>query len=303
MSRSVYEKIKQSRPLPTPTGLAMEILRLASEESTTVEELADLIETDPATTARILMFVNSPLVGVSRKIASVPQAVVLIGMQAVKSVALGFSLLTHCASGRCAGFDYEEFWSDCLARAVSARHISARTGFFPFDEAFTCGLLAKIGRLALATAFPEEYSKALSRSEGKKPTEVIEIEREMFEIDHNELSAQLMADWKLPDVLGQAVRRQDEPIEGKDQPETELEKLSHVLHLSGLFAPLLTQSVVPRESLVSMTREANRVDIKPEVLAGVFDITADEWQSMAWIFDVRTRKVPPLAEIYTLSVA
>jgi len=116
-ARSVFLKIKSTTTLPSPTGTAMEVLRMVENESATLDQLAALVETDPALASRIMKFVNSPLAGLSRQIASVPRAVCLLGMQAVKNISLGLSVMNQHPA-HCEGFDHDDFCSESVARAL-----------------------------------------------------------------------------------------------------------------------------------------------------------------------------------------
>lgn len=106
MGSRAYEKIKEAGTLPSPTGVALEILRLASDENATLEAMTAVVESDPALAARMLRVANSPFAGVARRIASVSVAVRLLGMRTVKNLALGLSLVANNRSGRCTAFDY-----------------------------------------------------------------------------------------------------------------------------------------------------------------------------------------------------
>ena len=84
MASAVYQKIKKEVTLPSPTGTALEILRLTQDEKTTLPSLAAVIEKDPAIASRLLRFVNSPFVGMPTRIGSISQTVMLLGLQTVK---------------------------------------------------------------------------------------------------------------------------------------------------------------------------------------------------------------------------
>ena len=299
MTRAAYEAIKQTSELPSPTGVALEILRLANDESTTIEQLTATVETDPAISARLLKLVNSPLAGVARKVASISEAIKLLGMRTVKNLALGFSLVANNRRGACAGFDYDAFWADSLGRAVAARVIAHRLKGFPPDEAFAAGLLSKIGRLALATVFPEAYTYALNLALGGGTAQLLKTEQEVLEIDHNEIAAEMFADWHLPDSFQEAVRAQDAENEAARMVDSRGGRLARMLHLAGSVAAVLTDPAVYRDSLAGMVNEANRIGIRPDIFQVDFDLIGSEWRETGSVLSIPARRVPPLAEIYT----
>jgi HD-like signal output (HDOD) protein len=299
MSKAAYQKIKQTTTLPSPTGVALEILRLTADEHATLDAITTAVQSDPALSARMLKVVNSPLAGTSRTIVSVSSAIKMLGMRMVRTLALGFSLLSNNRTGPCKSFNHDLFWSASLAQAVAARHLANRLKNFSPDEAFTVGLLAKVGRLALATAFPEAYAYALSLSDSSQPQTLRRHEREMFDIDHNELSAEMMADWHLPDIVCQAVRRQDASDVVQAETTARVDQLARILHLAGSTAAVLTDSRVYHDSLSLLVNAASRVGLKPDLFQEVFESIGQEWRDAGTIFSITTRNVPSLAEIYS----
>lgn len=313
MGSTTYEAIKKAGGLPTPSGAALKLLTLASKEETTTEELAAVVQADPGLAARLLKLVNSPLAGKYRTIASLHQAIALLGFRAVKDVALGFSLLDDHRNGACEVFDYEAFWSTSVARAVTARIITAQLKSFAPDEAFTCGLLCQIGRLALATAFPTPYASVLRSqlsSERQPPakdpdgakspeaqTSLEAVEQDTFAINHNVLAGEMMADWGLAGVFCDAVRNQDKPDLAGSSLEPRTAHLGGVLYLGGKVATLLTDSPNHPDDFPPMTQAANRVGLDPCAFSDVFDTIREEWRHIGQILNVKTQRVAPLIEL------
>ena len=190
MKNTVYEKIKTTGTLPSPSGVALKLMRLVDDEASTLDQITATVELDPALAARLIKLVNSSLSGAARTIASVSTAVKLLGRNTVKNLALGISLLSSRGKGASKVFDYEQFWSESVARAVAARGLASRFGGCAPDEAFTVALLSKIGRIALATAFPKAYDDLLGKMNGSPLPELLEAEpfAELAEAVGNRLS-------------------------------------------------------------------------------------------------------------------
>jgi len=298
-SSTVYEAVKASHKLPSPTGVALEILRLTHDEESTIDEITAAVESDPAISSRILKMVNASLAGLPRQVASVQRAVSMLGVRTVSHLALGFSLVTENQTGQCEAFNYANFWSESLARGAASRHITYFVGGFAPDEAFTCGLLCQLGRLALATAFPKAYADTLFTVGTANLRELAEAERAVFEIDHNELTAEMMADWHMPILFCDATRMQHIKQEDEFAARSRTAQFARVLHLSGTIAQVLTEPAVDRETLSGLVVEANSMGIAPEVYHEVFDAINREWRELGEILSVRTRKVPPLADLYS----
>lgn len=297
MKTDAYELIKATEKLPSPKGVALEILRLTEDDSTTVESLGMVIESDPALASKLLKVVNSPLSGSTRKIASLARATVLLGFRTVASLALGLSLVTENQKGTCSEFDYDEYWSKSLGRAVAARHIAKLLKFSP-DEAFTCGLLSQIGRLAFAGAYPERYAQALSVV-GEDADDLCEFERELFGLDHNGLTSEMMADWHLPKLFREAVLAQEQPDASGLEAGTETHTFARLLNLSGAIASVFMLTTVDQDQLSAITNKAFQLGVRPDQLQEAFDAIRDEWRDSGKIFSIQTRNVPTLAEIHS----
>src|SRR2546423_15228119 len=103
----------------------MYILKRADDDKTDLSELAATIEKDPALSLKVLRAVNSPFYGIPQKVSTVSQAVVLLGVHAVKALVLGFTLLNSVKKNS-RGFDHLAFWRRSLYAAAAARIIARK---------------------------------------------------------------------------------------------------------------------------------------------------------------------------------
>lgn len=198
------ETIARLQPLPSPRGIALELSRLSSHDDVSVADIVHLVQADPALAARLIRAANSARVSSGPPIASVHAAVLRLGLQATRQIALGFSLVNDYRTGACNGFDYAGFWKRSLLRAVAAQAVVTRLGGFDPAEALVCGLLAGIGRLAFACARPEAYSEVLAHA-GASTARLRAEEAKRFGVDHTELGVALMEEWRLPERSNRAV--------------------------------------------------------------------------------------------------
>ncbi|WP_333689031.1 diguanylate cyclase [Methylococcus capsulatus] len=258
--------------LPTASRTAAAILNLAQREDVTAEALAQLIQTDPALTGRILRFANAPAQGTRRPVASVIDAIDLVGLPAVRQFALSLSLIDAHREGRCEAFDYAAYWQKSLARAVALQSITAQASTVAPKEAFTLGLLADVGRLALATAWPEEYSECLRKADGEA---LIALERERFATDHDELTRMLLTDWGFPQVFIDALE-QNHRDDFRDDDRTV--RFARQLALARRIAEYQLAEE-PRRMTLSpvMQTEARRCGLDDEDLAQLLRGPQAEW--------------------------
>jgi diguanylate cyclase (GGDEF)-like protein len=293
-----FDELKATNKLPSPTGVALAIMRVTESEKSTTQEIARIVQTDPALSGRILRIANSAFSGRSRPAASVREAVTHLGGRMVRNVALSFSLISQRSKDACRGFDYDSFWSNSLAMAVSAQLAAGHTGGIPPFEAFTCGLLAQVGRLALATVYPEDYGTILGQAAGAEPETLCFLEREQFATDHNELTGALLRDWGLPEICAVAAAQQElaEPPDGPDPARAKI--LWRLLRLAAKLAAVCVggQSVHP-ERVLTLLGAGEETGIEASSLIALCDQVAGEWQAWGNILNVHTQAVPPFAEL------
>jgi diguanylate cyclase (GGDEF)-like protein len=185
---------------------------MAQDESVSMAELARAIKGDPAFVGRLIKAANGMLAR-RRAVVSVPEALMVVGLSAVRAMVLGFSLLSNYRKGNCPGFDYARFWSSSLIMAIAMQVLALRTRVIAADEAFSVGLLARIGELALATVYPAKYGRLLTEEAGKPESEsdLMELERQTLAITHAELGAAMLADWGIPSMFSGPVRHYEHP--------------------------------------------------------------------------------------------
>ncbi len=301
--RRAFERIRDQGSLPSPKGVALRILQLSRDDAATMKTIAAAIECDPAIAARLLKVANTPLAGANRRIASIQRAVTFLGTRAVTSLALGFSLVSDNRQGSCRGFDYDLFWAESLAYGVASRHLAGRLGSFAPDEAFGCGLLGQIGRLAFAVACPESYGEVLSAWSQDSRNRLAEREVATFGIDHCAMTAEMMNGWHLPEVFCLAVRHQLHPNSGELEQGSRSLSFARILQLAGGIARVLPRPNAHTEVLSDFVVRAAGLGIPPGTYNEMFDSISREWREAGTIFAIRTRRVPPLAEIMGEAVA
>ncbi|HEB77136.1 MAG TPA: HDOD domain-containing protein [Methylothermaceae bacterium] len=278
-----FEELKATDRLPSPPGVALSILQLVEREDADLDELAALVQADPALSARLLRFANSPVIAPRRPIVAVREAVSRIGMNGVRNLVLGLSLVGHYRTGECEGFDYPRFWAGSLARAVAAAGLAAPWRIAAPEECFTVGLLGDIGRLALATAWPREYAHCLRQAGQDNLTK---LEQERFAIDHRALTCLLLHDWRLPTVFIEALEASHRPPDRPDERPAKLAWLFALARLAGRWCLADGEGKAALEK-----RFADRLGVVlPELEAGEWLAqTESEWHAWGKLIEIPTR--------------
>jgi two-component system cell cycle response regulator len=203
------DQVLACRSLPTLPAIAVEMLRLMRDESTTLKQIAKLVRSDQGLATKVLRTVNSPLYGLRQPCRSIDRALAYLGQNAVKSIVLGFSLMESVRDTALGdGFDLDAYWKRVIYSAAAARQAAQLTGACDADEAFTGGLFQDMGMLAMATVFGERYGSSLHRG---PHCHLPRREKEEFGFDHTEAGAALGERWRLPEQTLQCVRRHHDP--------------------------------------------------------------------------------------------
>ncbi|MCL2876619.1 MAG: diguanylate cyclase [Betaproteobacteria bacterium] len=188
-------------------------MRITQDDTVSMAELARTIKVDPAFVGRLIKAANGASFR-QRAIVSVHEALMVVGVRAVRALALGFSLLSNYREGACLGFDYARFWSSSVIMALTMQTLSGRIRMVAADELFSIGLLARIGELALATVYPTRYRRLLAEvAAGKPGIDLLELEQQALAMTHSDLSAAMLTDWGIPSVFIEPVRYFERPLE------------------------------------------------------------------------------------------
>ncbi len=291
-----FEELKASGLLPSPKGVALAVMRLAQDESTTNAQIARAVKADPALSGRIVKAANSVQFGLRRPVAAIPDAIVVLGLSTVRQLSLGFSLVAEYRSGRCAGFDYDAFWSRSLVTALAMQGIITRVRVGAPEECFLLGLLSRVGCLALATVYPDEYGRVLRANGTRGMVELALREKHAFATDHNELTAALLSDWGLPAMLVDPVLHHEDPASGKFADGSRGFVLAHALNLAGYLADLcLAREAAQAALLPNLFLLGTRIALDADKVAAIADEAICSWGEWSKLLELPAQPLRALS--------
>ncbi|MDB5304563.1 MAG: Sporulation kinase [Phycisphaerales bacterium] len=202
--------LQQLEELPTLPAVAMRVLEATSDDLSSARQVVELISSDPALTARILQLVHRADLGVRGEVNSIERAVVLLGFDAVRSAVLAVSVFqsfserpSQASAGR---FDRDEFWKHCVAVACCAELLAEAAGGSEIApaEAFVCGLLHDLGKVALDAALPKSFSRVVEAADLLRGN-IADVERSVIGLDHMVVGKRMAEKWQLPAVIRDVV--------------------------------------------------------------------------------------------------
>lgn len=198
------EALTHLHQLPAIPAVVQEVVASFSAPDVDVEQLATKIGQDQALTAKVLRVANSSFYGFPRKIASLQDAVVIMGLSGVRSLVLSAGLIQTFGQAGGGGLNRVDYWKRSLRVATYAKAV-AKCLKQPPDIAFTAGLLHGIGQLVLDTCLPEQYLQALAYAEAEQ-CDLIQAEVKVLGFHHDALGAEVAHRWNFPAVIEQAIR-------------------------------------------------------------------------------------------------
>lgn len=218
--------------------VAMEIVRLAEQPRVDPRALKQCVEQDPALACKILRVVNSSVYGLSRPVTDLSQALQLLGIKPLQFLVLGFNL-PDALFAEVASRELRWYWTNTLTRAVAARLLSEQLWHRPGDEAFTVGLLQDIGILVMIRELRTSYTHFLAGVIQEK-RHLAALEQDTLGFDHTQLSAAVLARWRLPQRLVEAIAtpKRMARLARMTPPDGDLPQ---ILHLAELLAELVGQ--------------------------------------------------------------
>ena len=213
-ARRIELILQQVDALPTLPSVAMRLLQITSAEDSDAQQVIDAVKSDASLTAKIITLCRAASRGVSRQTLTIDQAVILLGFDAIRNAVLSIKVFEAFADDRASDaqtesgeFDRAGFWRHCLAVAVAAEMIAARhSEFNDIDpaEAFVCGLLHDIGKLALEHVLPKSYRRVIQLTD-QTTGKIAQIERKVLGIDHHTAGKRLAEEWGLGHQLADVI--------------------------------------------------------------------------------------------------
>lgn len=210
MSQEFLDRVLASPRLPSLPAVALKVIDLVQQQDVNIKQIAKTIQHDPALSSKILKTVNSSFYGQAYSISTVSHALVVLGLNSVKTLALGFSLVGNLKEQGGENFDHVAYWRRSLYSATAAKALAAQAGIVQQEECFLGGLLQDMGMVVLAQTLGAEYNRLMHKAEGDHNA-LRDLELEKFEIDHAGVGGALCDKWKLPPLLAAPVRWHEEP--------------------------------------------------------------------------------------------
>ena len=285
-----FESIFGDFTLPPCPEVVLRLTEAVNDPDVFIDQVVQILETDPALTSLILKTVNSALYGLPGNVSSVFKAVSILGLKEIENVALGYAMRKAVKDPGLHDFNFNTFWTDSLYRALFAKH-AATALEVESEEAFAAGLLQDMAIPVLLTQWFDVYQPVYDewRASGLP---IHEVEKKLLSWNHCQAAAWIAGNWGLPDLMVCCVGLHS--ASSDEIRDLELED-------TAVTAVALSSLVTPAFRNAGMTRnfifQAAQAGLGTEKLLRIAQEVEDQIEHLAVSLDISTVERPPLKEL------
>ena len=205
-NESIKKIVSQIESLPSMPSIYMEIVDEMQSSDPSLKKVGEIISQDVSMTAKILQVVNSSFFGLARKISRSHEAVVMLGIQTIKSLVLSVKIFSEFSHKRMSWFSIDNLFNHSMSVSTYAKAIAKNANFDNslLDNALMAGLLHDLGKLILATNFSKSYQQVITEARASDQ-HLWELEYDTFGTSHAEIGAYLMGLWSLETPIIEAI--------------------------------------------------------------------------------------------------
>jgi HD-like signal output (HDOD) protein len=263
--------IPELRELVSLPDVYLRLQQLIQSDTASLDQVAEVLTLDPSLVARLLRIANSALYNFPSSIDTVTRAVTLLGVRQVHDLVLASSVVRSFAGLGNAVLDMNTFWYRSVQCGILARTLAEGAGMRDCESLFVRGLLHDLGHLVLYHHYPEQCRAALAAANDDYAA-LPAAEQRLIGCDANSLTAELMSEWKLPEVFHLSYAYLAEPQSAPDY-RREIGMLHIATALThGMDTDLLLDQILERIS----PRVWKLVDLPPEVAGHALDAASLE---------------------------
>lgn len=236
-----FSRLENLEEISVFSPVMIHIREVANNPNSSASDLARVIQHDHGLSSKILKLANSVYYAPgSRKSKTLTQAVVTIGFQEVKNLALSISLMESFRGKVSDKFKFERFWAHSLATAIAAYRLSTVISKDRQEEAFVAGFLHDLGKLVIAYETPDDWSEIVSMVD--RGFSIRKAELYQIGTYHTHVGAYIARKWAFPESLA-VVMRDHHPLRNpQPNKESGRDVLADIVFLANLFGNLIFRS-------------------------------------------------------------
>ncbi|MBW1739782.1 MAG: HDOD domain-containing protein [Deltaproteobacteria bacterium] len=220
---NIRKRVEAMKGVPTLPGIFEKITRLIDSSETAAADIANIISSDQALSAKVLRLVNSAFYGFPGRISNVTHALIILGFDVVKGIVLSTSVFDVMLAEGLFGL-----WEHSLGCAVTAGVIARKIEHPDPEEVSVAGLLHDLGKVIIKIELPDESSR-IEETVEKKQISIYEAEGDILGFSHATVGEWLSKKWNLPHTLSDPIAYHHTPGRARLAP-----KQTAVVHLANV---------------------------------------------------------------------
>ena len=210
-SRQIEARLGSVPCLPSLASIEAALKELLGADQRYTSQIAEVIRRDPSLTARILHLVNAVYYGLSTPMRTIEEAVFFLGVRQVRQLTMMTPIIEELEKiADPKRLRWRQFWRHCIATAMMTYEIIDQVQPCDGETAYLAGLLHDVGKIVMASAFPQHFDEIYSRRDPDGP-ELGELEKEVLGMDHSELGARYLGRQRVPEVFVELARFHHQP--------------------------------------------------------------------------------------------
>jgi HD-like signal output (HDOD) protein len=248
--------------MPSLSTTVIKVLETCNNPDASANDIKQVISLDPVLTGRVLKLINSAYYSLRQPVSSLPRAIIMLGINTVKNLALSFAILENFrGNGSSRAFSTDEFWMHSLGVGVAAKALSTilKSPLAEREEYFVAGLLHDLGKLPMHNQFPETYYQIWEEAQ-REQRSLHHSERMMLGLDHCAVGNMIAQKWHLGVTLIESLSHHHKP----DECSESCRQFVFIVSLANLFAIYLKLGCggdgFPDNSLIPYLTEKLTVD-------------------------------------------
>ncbi len=286
MQQDILQAIRQTAFVPSMPAAAARFIEMCMREDPEFDDLVDVLSADAGMASEILRLANSPFFGVTRKICSLKQAMMLLGLVKARSLIMGRYLVQEIDKLACPTLNHTHFWRRSITCATLAARFSEAGGEELQEEAFICGLLADIGVVVLAGAVPDRYETIAREYEPLHGDRWVARELHHLGISHATVSGLILHDWQLPTAIVEAVQRHHDNVHLSPDKQR-VNRIACLVGAASDAVELLLEVRSPARTRELCSLASAKSGLEPDALIGAMLSIEDHLADLAALLRIR----------------
>lgn len=214
MANRADDLVVRVKDIPTLPSVVMQVNRVLEDEGASLGGVISIIEKDPPVTTKVLRLANSSYYGMSRQVRTVKEAILILGLNTIRSIAVAVSVGKLFREDLNGVLNMKDLWAHSLRCAVASKALTRHKGAGLAEEGFICGLVHDIGKVILAMNLPDEMKAVAEKTREGEGRLWWEEEREVLGFTHAEVGALIAGRWNFPEVYCDAIECHHWPDQG-----------------------------------------------------------------------------------------